>query len=128
MVERIEVQYASTKLSPKQATSPVDWSRNVAIQQCLDGDIDEVDAQHLRNEWERSRGTDVTLDDFEVWLSGGWVLGLDNLHVEWPSDVPCSSNLVGNLFESVHGLLVETMWRQHQGSVTGMDSGVLDVL
>ncbi|KAG2007663.1 hypothetical protein GB937_008476 [Aspergillus fischeri] len=105
----------------------IDGLRNIAANKSLGSNVDEVGSQDLTDEGEGTRGTKVALDDLQLGLST-FLIGLDDLHVEGTGDVPGLGNLLSNLLDTAHDLLVQRSRRQDQSSITRVHTSGLNVL
>ncbi|ROV99906.1 hypothetical protein VMCG_06224 [Cytospora schulzeri] len=106
----------------------VGWLGNVLADERLGGDVNEVGTQDLADEGERSRGTQVALNDLQLRLTAFGILSLDDLHVERTSDVPGLGNLLGNLLDTAQDLVIQRGGRKNQSSITRVDTSLLNVL
>ena len=88
----------------------------------LRGQLDEVELQHLADEGERTRGTEITLDDLDV------VVARQELDVERAGDVQLLGYLAADALDAAHGLHVELLRRELDGGVARVHAGKLDVL
>jgi hypothetical protein len=105
----------------------VDGSGNVLTDNGSGSDVDEVDAENLGNEGERTGRAKVALDDLEGGLLTGDGLA-DDLHVVRTRDLERLGDLLSNDLESLHVVAVEGEGREDDGSVTRVNTGLLDVL
>ena len=64
----------------------------------------------------------MTFDDLDVVVFG------DKLNVERSSNIQSITNLACGLFDPFDGGKLQVLWWQDKGSVTRMDSGILDML
>ncbi|GKT75685.1 hypothetical protein ColTof4_08108 [Colletotrichum tofieldiae] len=106
----------------------VDRLRDLLANESLGGNVDEVGAEDLAHEGERTGGTKVALDDLQRRLTALRVVGLDDLHVEGTGDTPGLRNPLSDILDTVHGGLVEVRRGQDKSGVTGVDTSLLDVL
>ena len=74
--------------------------------------LDEVDLQHLADEWERTAGTEVTLDNENI------IVTSHELDVEWSVDVQLLGNLTTYTLYTTYGLNIQFLWRELDGSIT----------
>ncbi|GFF30855.1 LOW QUALITY PROTEIN: hypothetical protein IFM46972_03049 [Aspergillus udagawae] len=105
----------------------IDGLRNIAANKSLGSNVNEVGSQDLADKREGTRGTKVALDDLQLGLST-FLIGLDDLHVEGTGDVPGLGNLLGNLLDTTHDLLVQRSRRQDQSSITRVHTSGFNVL
>lgn len=101
---------------------------NVLADKGLGGNVNEVGAEDLADEGERTRGTEVALDDLEGGHTSLGILSANDLHVEGTGDVPGLGDLLRNLLDTVHGVLVQVGRREDEGGITRVDTSLLDVL
>lgn len=92
------------------------------------GNVNEVDTKNFGHEGETARGTEVALDDLELWILTVFRWFLDDLHVERTRDLQCGSYLLCNLLQPLHIRGIERERWEDQGSVSGMYACILDVL
>ncbi|KAH0294696.1 carbamoyl-phosphate synth, partial [Aureobasidium sp. EXF-3399] len=88
----------------------------------LGGQLDQVNTSDLGNEGERSRGSDVALNDLDIVVLG------DELNVVRTGDVESLTNLLSSLFNTPDGLGIQVLRGLDQGSVTRVNTSVLNVL
>ena len=67
------------------------------------GQLDEVDFQHLADEWERARGAQVALYDLDIVVAG------EELYVERAADVQLFGYLAAYALDAAYGLAVELL-------------------
>ena len=84
--------------------------------------LDEVALQNLRHEGERTRRTQVTLDNLHV------VVLSQILNIERTADVQLLSDLAADLLDSASGLEVDLLGREDERCVTRVNARKLDVL
>lgn len=101
---------------------------NLLANKGLGGNIDEVGAENLADERERTRRTQIALDDLELGLAALGVLGLDDLHVEGTGDVPRLGDSLGNVLAALLDRLLEVDGGENKRSVTRVNTSLLDVL
>ncbi|KAF3384345.1 hypothetical protein F1880_003105 [Penicillium rolfsii] len=92
------------------------------VDHSLGGHLDQVDTHDLGDEGERTRSTHVTLDDLDV------VVLSNKLDVVRTSDVQSVTDLASRLLNATDSLSAQILGRQDQGSVTGVNTGILNVL
>ena len=72
--------------------------------------VDQVQLQHLRHEGEGARGTQVTLDDEDIVITG------HILDIERTVDVQGLGNLTRDTLDAAHGLHIEFLrWELNRG-------------
>ena len=84
--------------------------------------FDEVDFQDLGDEWEASGSPEVALDDFDC------IFLCEELDVERSGNAQRTCNGSGYLLDPADGLDVKLLRRELDGGISGMDSGIFDVL
>mmetsp|Transcript_14281 Transcript_14281/g.23195 ORF Transcript_14281/g.23195 Transcript_14281/m.23195 type:complete len:1459 (-) Transcript_14281:343-4719(-) len=87
------------------------------------GNLNEVSTNGLGRERERTRSTDVSLNNLH-----GAIRASNELLVEGTSDVEGLGNAASGLAALLKDLLGEVLGREHKVSVTGVNTGVLNVL
>src|SRR2546430_12226941 len=86
------------------------------------GELDKVHVQDLRHERETPRRADVALDNLHV------VALRNELNIEWTIQLERACDLLRNFFDPAHSLEIRPLRREHECSVTGMDTRVFYVL
>ena len=90
--------------------------------------VNKVDTEDLANEREASRGSQVALDNLELCGIIAFSRLPNDLHIEGTRDLKRSSDLDRDLLQAGHVALAQSERRQDEGSVTRMNTSVLDVL
>ena len=88
----------------------------------LGSQLDEIDLQHLGHERETPGCPQVTLYD----LDG--VLTSEELDIERTGDAERAGDGTGDLLDPANGLDIEFLRRELDGGVTGMNTGIFNVL
>src|SRR5690625_1407725 len=86
------------------------------------GHFDQVNSHNFRNKGERSRGSDIALDDLDLVVLG------NELNIKRACDIESVCDLGCSLFKSSDSLRVQIMRRKDQSSVTRVDTGILYML
>ena len=73
--------------------------------------LDEVDLQHLTNEWERTAGTKVTLDNENI------IVASHKLNVERSVDMKFLGNLTAYSLHTANSLHIQLLRRELDGSI-----------
>lgn len=132
-----EVRISTSQSSPRELRNldrdvvsllghEVDRSRNVLTNDRGGRDIDKVDTEDLGNEGERTRGTEVALDDLENRFLSRDRLAND-LHVERTRDLERLGDFLSDDLETRHVVFDEREGRKDNRGVSRVNSGVLDV-
>ncbi|KAI6769204.1 hypothetical protein HG531_010308 [Fusarium graminearum] len=101
-------------------------SRRVSLERLahdsLGSHLNQINTHNLGHEGERTRSTNVTLNNLDVVVLG------NELNVERTSDVESGTNLASGLLNTLDSGSLQILRRQDKGSITRVNTSVLNVL